>query len=101
MFEFLFKYPATVFSRGQFVLLAPWPVWLLALAILAAGGALAGHVSRDRGLVSGGRPGMGWPLGTPRGGLLVFLFGHARITHAALRRRHSGVARCAYRRGDS
>jgi len=25
MFEFLFKYPATVFSKGQFVLLAAWP----------------------------------------------------------------------------
>ena len=33
MFEFLFKYPATVFSRGQFVLLAPWPVWLLVVAV--------------------------------------------------------------------
>ena len=37
MFEFLFKYPEAVFSRGTFVLLGGWPLWLLALAILAAG----------------------------------------------------------------
>ena len=47
MFEFFFKYPATVFSRGQFVFLAPWPVWLLAVAVLMAGGALAWHVPLD------------------------------------------------------
>ena len=39
MFEFLFKYPASVFSKGSFVLLGPWPKWLLVLGIL--GSALA------------------------------------------------------------
>ena len=39
MFEFLFKYPRTVFSKGTFVLLGDWPVWALiaALAVVAAG----------------------------------------------------------------
>ena len=41
MFEFLFKYPGAVFQKGQFVLLAPWPVWMLALGVIAAGGAAA------------------------------------------------------------
>ena len=40
MFEFLFKYPLSVFSKGQLVLLGSWPRWLLVLAILAAAGGL-------------------------------------------------------------
>ena len=64
MFEFLFKYPATVFSRGQFVFLAPWPAWLLGLAIVAAAGALAWHVSRNRGTAFGRAPALVWLLET-------------------------------------
>ena len=33
MFEFLFKYPSPVFTKGRFVLLSAWPVWLLAVLI--------------------------------------------------------------------
>ena len=36
MFEFLFKYPLSVFSKGQLVLLGSWPRWILALSIVAA-----------------------------------------------------------------
>ena len=39
MFELLFKYPTSLFHKGQFVFLTPWPLWLLAIAILAASGA--------------------------------------------------------------
>ena len=39
MFEFFFKYPAPVFTKGKYILLGAWPGWLLALTImLAAGG---------------------------------------------------------------
>jgi uncharacterized membrane protein len=41
MFQFLFKYPGTVFSKGKFVLLGAWPAWLLPVLIVAAAGALA------------------------------------------------------------
>jgi uncharacterized membrane protein len=41
MFEFLFKYPAAVFSKGTFVLLGSWPRWVLAGAIVAAASLLA------------------------------------------------------------
>ncbi len=41
MFEFLFKYPASLFSRGTFVLLGSWPRWVLVAAIGLAFGALA------------------------------------------------------------
>jgi uncharacterized membrane protein len=41
MFQFLFKYPVPVFTKGRFVLLAGWPVWALAVLIAAAAGGLA------------------------------------------------------------
>ena len=44
MFEFLFKYPAGVFSKGTFVLLGGWPRWLLYAGFLAAAVALAASV---------------------------------------------------------
>ncbi len=41
MFEFLFRYPFTVFSKGQLILLGAWPGWVLVLLIAAAAGELA------------------------------------------------------------
>ena len=41
MFEWLFKYPPTVYLHGQLVLRSAWPRWPLALAIIAVGLALA------------------------------------------------------------
>jgi uncharacterized membrane protein len=41
MFEFLFKYPGPVFSKGRLVFLSALPVWLLVLLIVIAATALA------------------------------------------------------------
>ena len=41
MFQFLFKYPVPVFTKGRFVLLAGWPAWVLAVFIVLAAGGLA------------------------------------------------------------
>jgi uncharacterized membrane protein len=41
MFQFLFKYPIPVFTRGRFVLLSTWPAWLLPVFIATAVGGLA------------------------------------------------------------
>ncbi|WP_348266122.1 hypothetical protein P8936_09330 [Edaphobacter paludis] len=41
MFEFLFKYPSPVFTKGRFLLLSSWPVWLLLVIIVASIGGLA------------------------------------------------------------
>lgn len=39
MFQFLFKYPSPVFTKGRFVLLSERPAWLLlALIVVSAGG---------------------------------------------------------------
>ena len=40
MFEFFFKYPIPVFSKGQFVLLGAWPGWVLLLLIVVCAAGL-------------------------------------------------------------
>jgi uncharacterized membrane protein len=92
MFEFLFKYPGAVFHRGQFVLLAPWPWWILALGIVAAGGLLLWHVRRNRGLLSGARPLVIWLLETAMVALLLFMLWHPAISIATLQPRQNVVA---------
>src|SRR5580693_4049350 len=92
MFEFLFKYPGAVFHRGQFVLLARWPLWILALGILAAGGLLLWHVQRNRGLLSGARPMVIWLLETAMVALLLFMLWHPAISIATLQPRQNVVA---------
>jgi uncharacterized membrane protein len=46
MFELIFKYPQAVYSKGNFVLLSSWPVWLLLLFILVVAAALAAPLLR-------------------------------------------------------
>ncbi len=48
MFEFLFKYPLSVFEKGQLVLLGSWPRWALVIAVLAAAVGLAVFLVRPR-----------------------------------------------------
>ncbi|KAA6458349.1 hypothetical protein DYQ86_20770 [Acidobacteria bacterium AB60] len=49
MFQFFFKYPGPVFSRGRLVLLSAWPAWLLPVLILAAAAFIAWLLRRPRG----------------------------------------------------
>jgi uncharacterized membrane protein len=46
MFEFFFKYPLPVFTKGKYILLGAWPGWLLALLTAVAMGGLAWLVWR-------------------------------------------------------
>ncbi|HMF65869.1 MAG TPA: hypothetical protein VK608_17405 [Edaphobacter sp.] len=41
MFEFFFKYPSPVFTKGGVVLLSAWPAWLLPVLIVTSAGGLA------------------------------------------------------------
>jgi uncharacterized membrane protein len=92
MFEFLFKYPASLFHKGQFVLLTPWPLWMLALAIAVAATALFFHVRRNHGLLSGVRPLAIWLLETGMVALLLFLLWHPALSVATLRPQQNVVA---------
>jgi len=92
MFELLFKYPASLFHKGQFVLLTPWPLWLLALAILAAAALLFWNVSRNHGMLSGLRPVGIWLLETCMVALILFLLWHPALSVATLRPQQNVVA---------
>ena len=85
MFEFLFKYSPATFSKGKFVFLSPWPLWLLALAVLAAGAALFWHMRRNRGLLTGARPIAIWLLETALIALVLLMLWHPAISIATLR----------------
>src|SRR6266478_2529414 len=85
MFEFLFKYPATVFSKGQFVLLAAWPAWTLGVAILVVAAALGWQMIRRPGFLTGVRPMAIWLLETMLAALVLFLLWHPAISIATLR----------------
>jgi uncharacterized membrane protein len=92
MLEWLFKYPGVTFRKGQFVLLAPWPVWLLAGAILVAAGLLFWHVRRHRGALTGARPAAIWLLETAMVALVLFLLWHPALSVATLRPQQNVVA---------
>ncbi len=47
MFELFFKFPAAAFRKGELVFATGWPGWLLALAAVAAAGALLWHARRS------------------------------------------------------
>jgi uncharacterized membrane protein len=46
MFEWLFKYPLPVFTKGKLVLLGAWPGWLLVVLIVVSAGGLGWLVRR-------------------------------------------------------
>lgn len=92
MFELLFKYPASLFHKGKFVFLTPWPLWLLAVAILVAAGLLYWHVRRNHGMLTGARPLAIWLLETSLIALILFLLWHPALSVATLRPQQNVVA---------
>lgn len=95
MFELLFKYPASVFSKGTFVFLGGWPVWLLVVVILAAGAGLALLVrSRATGSVrvAGVRSVIVWLLQTLLASILLLMLWHPALSVATLRPQQNIVA---------
>ena len=96
MFQFLFKYPAPTFSKGQFVLLGPWPKWALLLAVLAAAAGL-GWLIRSR--LPGAAPrlrnwraGIIWLLQAALATLVLILLWQPAITVAELKPQQNIIA---------
>ena len=92
MFELFFKYPASLFEKGHFVFLTPWPLWLLAVGIAAAAGLLFWHVRRNHGMLTGARPIAIWLLETALVALLLFLLWHPALSVATLKPQQNVVA---------
>ncbi len=86
MFQLLFKYPGTVFSKGQLVLLGTWPVWVLLLTIVAGAAVLGWLVWRRRlrtGAVS--RSAAVWLLQTAFLALLLLMLWQPALSIATLK----------------
>ncbi len=101
MFELLFKYPSQVFSRGTFVLLSGWPMWIFGAALLAAAALLAWLVWRpgstagrgvDAPRMTGIRPALVWLMQTAMAALLLFLLWHPALSVATLKPQQNIVA---------
>jgi uncharacterized membrane protein len=94
MFEFLFRYPARLYSSGEFVLLGGAPVWMLgaAIALVAAGlwlrafrrGGVQRLTVRQRGAV--------WVLQCALASLLLLLLWQPALRVSALKPRQNLVA---------
>jgi uncharacterized membrane protein len=96
MFELFFKYPRSVYARGQFALLGAWPKWILVLLILAAAAGLAwlirDRLARAETVVRGWRVGMIWGLQTLLITMLLMLLWQPAITIAELKPQQNIIA---------
>ena len=96
MFEFFFKYPHSVYARGQFALLGAWPKWMLVLLILAAAAGLAwlirSHLARAAPVMRSWRASVIWGLQTLLAALLLVLLWQPAITVAELKPQQNIIA---------
>ncbi len=96
MFEFLFKYPPTVFAKGSFVLLGQWPLWTLFALLIACAGGLGWVIwSRRRAIaptMRGPRTAVVWILESLLVCLLLFLLWQPALSIATLRPQQNIVA---------
>src|SRR5436305_760450 len=94
MFELLFKYPQAVFSRGTFVLLGGWPLWLLFVAMLAGAAGLGFLVWKraGSGRMAGLRGAAVWLLQTLLMAVLLMMLWHPALSIATLRPQQNIVA---------
>jgi uncharacterized membrane protein len=97
MFEFFFKYPPAIFSKGKLALMTPWPLWLLLALIAAAGAALFWNM-RERRAADGKhalpmvRSTAIWLMQTALIALLLLMIWHPAISVARLRPQQNVVA---------
>src|SRR5271154_1400042 len=96
MFEFFFKYPRSVYSRGQFALLGAWPKWMLVLLILAAAGGLAwlirSRLAQAAPVMRGWRAWVIWGLQTLLATIVLVLLWQPAITIAELKPQQNIIA---------
>src|ERR1700685_3191821 len=96
MFEFFFKYPRSVYARGQFALLGAWPKWMLVVLVLAAAAGLAllirSRLSEAAPVVRSWRAWVIWGLQTLLAAVILVLLWQPAITVAQLKPQQNIIA---------
>jgi uncharacterized membrane protein len=96
MFELFFKYPRSVYERGQFALLGAWPKWVLILLILAAAVGLAwlirSRLAQAAQVMRSWRAWVIWGLQTLLAAVVLVLLWQPAITIAQLRPQQNIIA---------
>jgi uncharacterized membrane protein len=96
MFEFLFNYPRSVFSKGEFVLLGAWPKWVLIALLVAAAGSLAwlirSRLPQAAPKLQSWRASMIWLLQTALAAVVLVLLWQPAIMVAELRPQQNIIA---------
>src|SRR5580693_4129241 len=96
MFEFFFRYPRSVYARGQFALLGAWPKWMLVLLILATAAGLAflirSRLAQAAPVMRSWRAWVIWGLETLMAALLLVLLWQPAITIAKLKPQQNIIA---------
>ncbi len=96
MFEFLFKYPASAFSRGELVLLANWPKWILGFLLLATSAGFAlllrSKIPKTLPALRSWRMGVLWGLQTAMAALLLILLWQPALMVAELKPQQNIIA---------
>jgi uncharacterized membrane protein len=96
MFEFFFKYPRSVYARGQFALLGAWPKWMLIVLVLAAAVGLAvlirSRLSQAAPVIRGWRAWVIWGLETLMAAIVLVLLWQPAITVAELKPQQNIIA---------
>src|SRR6202034_2007645 len=96
MFEFFFKYPRSVYARGQLSLLGAWPKWMLVVLILAAAAGLAwlirSRLTQAAPVMRSWRAWVIWGLQTLLAALLLVLLWQPAITVAELKPQQNIIA---------
>jgi uncharacterized membrane protein len=96
MFEFFFRYPRSVYERGQFALLGAWPKWMLVLLIVIAAAGLAflirSRLSQAAPVMRSWRAWVIWGLETLMAALLLLLLWQPAITIAELKKQQNIIA---------
>ena len=96
MFEFFFKYPRSVYARGQFALLGAWPKWMLVLLIVAAAAGLAwlirSRLAQAAPVMRSWRAWVIWGLQTLLAALVLVLLWQPAITVAELKPQQNIIA---------
>jgi uncharacterized membrane protein len=96
MFEFFFKYPIPVFTKGKFILLGAWPAWVLLLLVAVSVAGLAWLIWRELPKASprirNWRTWAVWALESAMVSILLLLLWEPAITVAELKSQQNIIA---------